>query len=198
MCGLLEAQIRPFNIHPVRQNLLRHPVQLRHRLRGRENARIGIANQIRRRITVVANYRVRPVGGADIHHTADRHHFALIIAGAQISNIFHAVAERPVGLCHHAPGTPKLVKIVHIRRSQIGLQRTEKVGQRHALRFRLIAIDLHVQLRHVSLVSRDREMHPRGLHNRTGHRIHRVLQRTVAQTGAILDVQRIARTLTQP
>ncbi|MNZ58164.1 hypothetical protein D3C78_761660 [compost metagenome] len=186
------------NIHPVRQDLLRHLVQLRHRLRGREHAWIGITNQIRRRIAIVANHRIWPVGGADIHHATDRHHFALIITGTQVSNIFDAVAVRPVGLRHHAPGTPELVKVIHVRRAQIGLQRTEKIGQRHALRFRLIAIDLHVQLRHISLVGRDREMHSRGLHNRTGHRVHRVLQRTIAKAGAILDVQRITRTLTQP
>ncbi len=88
--GLLEAEIRPLNIHPIRQDLLRQLFQMRHRLRRREDPRIGIANQVRRRITVVADHRIRPVGGTDIHHTADRYHFALIIAGAQIGDIFRS------------------------------------------------------------------------------------------------------------
>ena len=41
-------------------------------------------------------------------------------------------------------------------------------------------------------------MHPRRLHNCTRHGVHRVLQRTVAQTGPITDVQRVTRPLTQP
>lgn len=126
--GLLEAEIRPLNIHPIRQDLLRQLFQMRHRLRRREDPRIGIANQVRRRITVVADHRIRPVGGTDIHHTADRYHFALIIAGAQIGDIFHALAVWSVSLGHHAPGTPELVKVIDIRRAEIGLQRTEQIG----------------------------------------------------------------------
>jgi hypothetical protein len=41
-------------------------------------------------------------------------------------------------------------------------------------------------------------MHPRRLHNRTGHGIHRVLQCAIAKTGTILNVQGIARPLPQP
>ena len=113
--GLLEAQIRPFDVHTIRQQLAGHRGQFGHRLSGREYPRIGVADQIRRRIAVVADHRIRPVGRADIDHTADRHHFTLVIPGAQIGNILHAVAERPVGLRHDAPGSAELVKVVHIR-----------------------------------------------------------------------------------
>jgi hypothetical protein len=81
----------------------------------------------------------------------DRPIFAAVLS-ILIRNIFHAVAELPVGLRHHAPGTPELVEIIDVRRAQKGLQRPEEIGQRHALRFRLIAVNLDVQLRHVSLV----------------------------------------------
>ncbi len=59
-----------------------------------------IANQVRRRITVVADHRIRPVGGTDIHHTADRYHFALIIAGAQIGDADPRVLSSSQAMTH--------------------------------------------------------------------------------------------------
>ena len=46
-------------------------------------------------------------------------------------------------------GTPELVEIIDVRRAQIGLQRPRSVSDTPC-RFRLIAVNTDVQLRHVN------------------------------------------------
>ena len=56
-------------------------------------------------------------------------------------------AERGVGLDVHLPGAAEAVEVVDVIAAQIHLQRVEDVGERHAHRLGLGAIDVHVELR---------------------------------------------------
>ena len=104
----------------------------------------------------------------------------------------HALAEIAVGLRVHAPGATEQVEVVDVGRAEIDLQRLEQVRQRHALRLRLDAIDLQVELRHVGLVAGERKAHARRSHHGALQRRDRFLESAEADARAILDEQRIA------
>ena len=56
-------------------------------------------------------------------------------------------AERRVGLDVDLPGAAEAVEVVDVVAAQVRLQRVEDVGQRHAHRLDLLAVDVHVELR---------------------------------------------------
>ncbi len=102
-----------------------------------------------------------------------------------------------IGLQHHAPDAAEGVEVVDVDRAQVGLQRLEQVGQRHALRLGFGAVHLDFELRDVGLVAADRIGHARRFGDLGLEGLQRLLQRRVAQARAILQEQRVARAVAQ-
>src|SRR5437899_12933255 len=87
------------------------------------------------------------------------------------------------------------VEVVDIGRAEIDLECLEQVGQRHALRLGLDAIDLDIKLWHVGLVANEGYAHAWRLHRRGLQRVGRLLERAVARARTVFEEQRIARAL---
>src|SRR6476469_81977 len=129
--------------------------------------------------------------------SATRIGLALVVSRLQISDVLYPLAEVAIGLRIDAPGAAKQVEVVDVRRAEIDLECLEQVGQRHALRLGLDAIDLDIKLWHVGLVANEGKAHAWRLHHRGLQRVGRLLERAVARARTVFDEQRIARALAE-
>ena len=95
---------------------------------------------------VVAGDLRRRVGVAHLGHRTQRHHVAVGVADFELSDGLRVHAERRVSLDVDLPRASEAVEVVDVVAAQVGLQHVEDVGQRHAHRLGLLAIDVDVKL----------------------------------------------------
>ncbi len=126
---LLVAEIGPFEAHAVRQHPRRDRGHGRDRLVGGKHARIGLADEVGRRIAVVSDHRIGAVAPVDRDHAADGNHLSRLVAGAQLADVLDPIAKRGVGLGEHLVGTAEAAEVVDVHRAQIHLQGFEQVSQ---------------------------------------------------------------------
>ena len=95
---------------------------------------------------------MQAVHAADLRHLcqrADRHHLAKIVARLELPDAVRVDAELRLGLRVNLPGAPEEIKVIHIHRAEIRLQRLADVGHVHAHALGFDAINVHAELRHV-------------------------------------------------
>ena len=80
------------------------------------------------------------------HQSANGNHLALVVAYVEGSNVLRFNPELVIGLDLDLPGTPELVEVIDISRTEIGLQRIEYLAQRNAQFFGLGAVDFSEKL----------------------------------------------------
>ena len=95
---------------------------------------------------------MQAVHAADLRHLcqrADRHHLAKIVARLELPDAVRVDAELRLGLRVNLPSAPEEIKVIHIHRTEIRLQRLADVGHVHAHALGFDAINVHAELRHV-------------------------------------------------
>ena len=102
--------------------------------------------------------------------------------------MFSAVARYwRVGLHHDLVGAAEPVEVVDVDRAEVDLHGLEQVGERDPLLLHLLAVDVDVELRHVDLVAREEAGELRRLVGLAEQRLGRVVQRGLAEAGAVLE-----------
>ena len=71
------------------------------------------------------------------------------VAHLEQLDLVRVVAERALGLHDHLPGAAEPVEVVDVVGAEVDLQRVEDVLGVDAHRLALVAVEVHVQLRHV-------------------------------------------------
>jgi len=105
------------------------------------------------------------------------------------ADVFGVGAIFGVGLDAHRISAPELVEVVDVDRAEIGLQRLEDIRHRDAELARLGTVDVGIKLRHVHAVAGEQAGELRRLRRRAEKRIGRLIERTIAEARAILDLQ---------
>ena len=91
------------------------------------------------------------------------HHGAVVGARVELAEVLGVGAELLVGLHVHAVGPVVEVEVVHVGRAQEHLERVRDLAQRQAQAARLVAVDVHHQLRVVRPERREEADHLPGL-----------------------------------
>ena len=146
--NFLQRQFRPFEPHAGGKFFSGQLFHYGDRLTGADSRR-GAATQLRGGIHVVADDFVRPGGLFDLNQGAQRHHFAGRIARFQFQNIPCFTPEWRIGLGRDLIGASKQIEVIDVKRSEINLQRVEKLAQRDAHRLCFGPINVHRKLRDV-------------------------------------------------
>ena len=95
--------------------------------------------------------------------------------------------KRAFGLDDDLPGAAETVEIVDVQRSQVGFQRVGHVLERHVLLQGLLAVQIHVQLRHVGPEYRRQPHHALFALGFLGNQVGLFLQGGRAEVAAVLD-----------
>src|SRR5262249_42126366 len=138
----------PFVSHTGRQHLAADFFHLFDALAGR-HARLGGAQDRSSGIHVVAADVDGTADLLDVQHGPQRHHLAAVVAYFQQLDTARIVAELAVGLDVDLPGSAEKVEIVDVKGAQKRLKRIKYVLRIDAHRLALIAVKVHVQLRHI-------------------------------------------------
>ncbi len=96
-----------------------------------------------------------------------------------------------LGLKRDAEGATEQVEVVDVQRSEIDLQGVEHVRQGQTQQFRLVAIEVVVELRRRGAERREQLLRVKfGLLARLGdHRLHRVVEREAAAAAEIFNLE---------
>src|SRR5262249_25004543 len=111
--------------------------------------RLGGAQDRSRWIHVVAADVDGTADLLDVQHGPQRHHLAAVVTYFQELDAARIVAELAVGLDVDLPGSAAKIEIVDVKGAQKGLKRIKNVLRINAHRLALIAVEVHVQLRHI-------------------------------------------------
>ena len=167
------------------------------RLAGRVAGR-GAAVDVGGEEAVVAHGALRPGARLHLQQRRQRHHLAASRAHLQLADVVGARAELRVRLHAHRIGAAEPVEVVDVERAEIDLQRVEHVGHRDAELARLGAVDVGIELRHVDLVAGEQAGELRRRRGLGQERLGRLVERLVAEAGAVLDLQLEAADRAEP
>jgi hypothetical protein len=69
------------------------------------------------------------------------------VAHLEVRDVLGLTAELRLGLRVNSVGASEAVEVIHVDRSQVGLQRVEHARERHRLLLRLHSVDVRIELR---------------------------------------------------
>ncbi len=128
---------------------------------------------------------------------AERDHLAGGVAGLQAQQVLRLQAEGLIGLDVDLVGAAEAVEVVDVERAHEDLHGLEEVGQAHALRPRLLAVDVGPDLGHADLVAGEDAGQARVLGRVDDDLLDRVVQGLGAQARPVLDLHAEAAELAQ-
>ena len=142
-----------------------------------------------RRIPVVAGGLIGAVRLLHRDHRAERNHRALRVPHLELRDVVGRGSELRVRLHLHLVGAAELVEVVHVHRPEIGLHGLEQVGEDDAFVLHLVPIHLDVELGHVDPVAAEDPRQLGRLIRLAEERLGGVVERGLAQAGAVLQLQ---------
>ncbi|MNR00469.1 hypothetical protein D3C85_1162420 [compost metagenome] len=138
------------------------------------------------------------MAGTDGQQGFQRHHLAAGRAHVQLADVLGVGAELRVGLGAHGVGAAELGEVVDVETPQVDLQGAEDVVHRHAQLPRLDPVHVGMELWHVDLEAGEHPGQLRRLGGGGDEAFGRLVQRRVAQPGAVLQLQAEAAGGAQP
>ena len=194
---LLQRHLGPLGGEARGQNFFRETFDGSQRV-ARAGAGRGLAAEVGGREHVVARDFV---GAAHFLHGRDgteRNHSAGVIARLEQADVVGTQAKLRVGLRGDAIGAAEEGEVVHVGRTEIGLERAEDIAQRHVHALRLHAIHVEPELRHVGAKGREVVGQARRLIRFHHHGEGLRLQFLEAGVAAILNEKSIAAGIADP